>query len=119
MLEFRHGLINSGKPFLWAIRPDSIIEEDGNSGELLKELQERTKGKGLIVSWAPQEQVLAHGAVGGFLTHGGWNSIMESTHAGVPMICWPGKSDQQVNSRFVSEVWRVGSDMKDKREVSG
>ncbi|KAL4324164.1 hypothetical protein GQ457_11G007260 [Hibiscus cannabinus] len=116
MLEFWHGLINSGKPFLWVIRPDSIIGEDGNSGKLLMELQERTNGKGFIVNWAPQEQVLAHGAVGGFLTHGGWNSIMESTHAGVPMICWPAISDQQVNSRFVSEVWRVGLDMKDKCE---
>ncbi|KAE8684787.1 UDP-glucosyl transferase 85A3 [Hibiscus syriacus] len=118
MLEFCHGLVNSGNPFLWVIRPDSIIVEDGDSGQLLMDLQERTKGKGLIVSWAPQEQVLAHRAVGGFLTHGGWNSIMESTHAGVPMICCPVISDQQVNSRFVSEVWRVGLDMKDRYERS-
>ncbi|GMJ12143.1 UDP-glucosyl transferase 85A3 [Hibiscus trionum] len=118
MLEFWHGLVNSGKPFLWVIRPDSIMGGDGSSGQLLMDLQERTKGKGLIVSWAPQEQVLAHRAVGGFLTHGGWNSIMESTQAGVPMICWPAISDQQVNSRFVSEVWRVGLDMKDTCERS-
>ncbi|GMJ12140.1 ARABIDOPSIS THALIANA UDP-GLUCOSYL TRANSFERASE 85A1 [Hibiscus trionum] len=118
MLEFWHGLVNSDKPFLWVIRPDSIIRGDGSSGQLLMDLQERTKGKGLIVSWAPQEQVLAHGAVGGFLTHGGWNSIMESTQAGVPMICWPAMFDQQVNSRFVSEVWRVGLDMKDTCERS-
>ncbi|KAE8663027.1 hypothetical protein F3Y22_tig00113123pilonHSYRG00094 [Hibiscus syriacus] len=70
----------------------------------------------MIVSWAPQEQVLTHRAVGGFLTHGGWNKILESTHTGVPMICWPVISDQQVNSRFVSEVWRVGLDMKDRCE---
>lgn len=29
------------------------------------------------------------------------------------MICWPFFADQQVNSRFVSEVWKVGVDMKD------
>ncbi|KAE8663028.1 UDP-glucosyl transferase 85A3, putative isoform 2 [Hibiscus syriacus] len=118
ILEFWHGLVDSGKSFLLVIRPDLIIGEDssGNSAQLLTDLQERTKGKGMIVSWAPQEQVLSHPAVGGFLTHGGWNSILESTHAGVPMICWPVISDQQVNSRFVSEVWRVGLDMKDRCE---
>ena len=52
-------------------------------------------------------------AVGCFLTHSGWNSTMEGMVAGVPQICWPYFGDQMVNSRFVSEVWRVGLDMKD------
>ena len=29
------------------------------------------------------------------------------------MICWPYFADQQKNSRFVSEVWKLGMDMKD------
>ena len=29
------------------------------------------------------------------------------------MICWPYFADQQVNSRFVSHVWKLGMDMKD------
>ncbi|MFQ6647108.1 hypothetical protein Gotur_020416, partial [Gossypium turneri] len=73
------------------------------------ELVEGTKERGYIVDWAPQEDVLSHGAIGGFLTHSGWNSTLESVTAGVPMIC----GDQQLNSRFVEEVWKLGLDMKD------
>ncbi|MBA0697907.1 hypothetical protein Goari_021426 [Gossypium aridum] len=112
MLEFWHGLVNSGKPFLWVIRSNAIIGED-DPRKILEDLKDKTKGKGSIVSWAPQEEVLAHPAVGAFLTHSGWNSTLESIYAGVPMICWPLFVDQYVNSRCVSHVWRVGFDMKD------
>ncbi|TXG49880.1 hypothetical protein EZV62_025755 [Acer yangbiense] len=66
-----------------------------------------------MVGWATQEEVLAHHAVDGFLTDNGWNSTLESEVAGQPMICWPYFADQQVNSRFVGEVWRLRLDMKD------
>ncbi|KAJ9701558.1 hypothetical protein PVL29_006781 [Vitis rotundifolia] len=112
MMEFWHGLVNSGSRFLWVIRPDSLTEKDGEF-QLQAQLREVTKERGQIVDWAPQEEVLAHPAVGGFLTHGGWNSTLESIVAGVPMICWPYFSDQQLNSRFVSHVWKMGMDMKD------
>jgi UDP:flavonoid glycosyltransferase YjiC (YdhE family) len=69
-----------------------------------------------MVGWAPQEEVLAHPAIGGFLTHSGWNSTIDSITAGIPVICWPYLVDQQVNSRFVSEVWKLGMDMKDDCE---
>lgn len=114
-LEFWHGLVNSGVKFLWVIRPDSIDGKDSRS-EVPLELSEGTKQRGYIVEWAPQEEVLAHKAIGGFLTHNGWNSTLESIFEGVPMICWPNFLDQQVNSRFVSEVWRLGLDMKDSCE---
>ncbi|GKE35040.1 7-deoxyloganetic acid glucosyltransferase-like protein [Tanacetum coccineum] len=68
---------------------------------------------GCIVNWAPQEDVLAHRAIGGFLTHCGWNSTLESIVQGFPMICWPFYVDQLVNSRFVGEVWNVRIDIKD------
>ncbi|KAG9138334.1 hypothetical protein Leryth_001529 [Lithospermum erythrorhizon] len=60
-----------------------------------------------------RRQVLAHEAIGGFLTHSGWNSTLESIVEGVPMICWPFFADQQINSRFVEEVWKLGLDIKD------
>ncbi|XP_059627100.1 7-deoxyloganetic acid glucosyltransferase-like [Cornus florida] len=112
LMEFWHGLVNSGKKFLWVIRTNAVAGEDGDR-QIPAELSEGKKESGYITRWAPQEEVLAHPAVGGFLTHSGWNSTLESIVAGVPMICWPAGVDQQVNSRFVSEVWKVGLDMKD------
>lgn len=110
MMEIWHGLVNSNKRFLWVVRPDTVA---GGIEGVAVEVEEGTKERGLIVGWVPQEEVLAHEAVGGFLTHSGWNSTLESVVAGVPMICWPYFADQQVNSRFVSEVWKLGLDMKD------
>ena len=111
-MEFWYSLVNSKKRFLWALRPD-LVAEKYNENEVPTELVEGTKERGYIVSWAPQEEVLVHQAIGGFLTHSGWNSTLESIVVRVPMICWPYFADQQVNSRFVSEVWKLGLDMKD------
>ncbi|RDX81365.1 7-deoxyloganetic acid glucosyltransferase, partial [Mucuna pruriens] len=112
IVEIWYGLVNSKKRFLWVVRPD-MVGENENGDRVPAELEEGTKERGFIVGWAPQEEVLAHKAIGGFLTHGGWNSTLESLAAGVPMICWPYFGDQHVNSRFVSEVWKLGLDMKD------
>ncbi|KAD7480199.1 hypothetical protein E3N88_03335 [Mikania micrantha] len=109
-MEFWHGLVDSGSRFLWVIRPDSVTSDPM---DIPSELSKGTKERGYIVQWAPQEEVLAHRAVGGFLTHSGWNSTLESVIEGVPMICWPYFLDQQVNSRYVGEVWKLGLDMKD------
>jgi hypothetical protein len=112
LMEIWYGLVKSKKRFLWVIRPDMVAGKDDNDG-VPAELVEGTKERGFMVSWAPQEEVLAHVAIGGFLTHSGWNSTLESVVAKVPMICWPYFADQQINSRFVSEVWKIGLDMKD------
>nr|GEU63586.1 7-deoxyloganetic acid glucosyltransferase-like [Tanacetum cinerariifolium] len=80
------------------------------------ELLDRMKEMGCIIDWAPQEDVLAQRAIGAFFTHSGWNSTMESLVEGVPMICWPHSYDQQVNSRFSGEVWKVGIDIKDTQD---
>ncbi|XP_071734486.1 7-deoxyloganetic acid glucosyltransferase-like [Rutidosis leptorrhynchoides] len=110
--EIWHGLVNSGKHFLMVKRPGSVIGEYDDS-QVAKILVDETKKRGFFAEWVPQEEVLAHSAIGGFLTHSGWNSTMESIVEGVPMICWPLNVDQQVNSRFVSEVWKIGIDIKD------
>ncbi|RLM79512.1 7-deoxyloganetin glucosyltransferase-like [Panicum miliaceum] len=67
-----------------------------------------TAGRCHVTAWCPQEQVLRHPAVGCFLTHSGWNSTCESVSAGVPMVCWPGFSDQYTNCKYACEVWGVG-----------
>ncbi|KAL4188549.1 hypothetical protein AMTRI_Chr08g160850 [Amborella trichopoda] len=110
LTEFCYGIVNSGKPFLWVIRPDLL---DGEEAVLPEELALQAEAQGRFVKWAPQEEVLHHPAVVGFLTHSGWNSTLESLEAGVPMLCWSFFADQQVNSRFVEGVWGVGLDMKD------
>lgn len=110
LIEFWYGLVNSKKNFLWVVRPNSVA---GDGQNIPAHLLEGTVERGYMVRWAPQEEVLAHPAVGGFLTHSGWNSTLESIVAAVPMICWPYYADQQVNSRLVGEVWKIGFDMKD------
>ncbi|KAI3980255.1 hypothetical protein MKX01_035372 [Papaver californicum] len=112
-LEIWYGLVNSSHRFLWVRRPHSLLAKGDEESQIQAELVEATKERGYTVDWAPQEEVLNHPAVGGFFTHSGWNSTLESMVAGVPMVCWPHLADQQINSRYVSEVWKIGMDMKD------
>ncbi|XP_004489448.1 7-deoxyloganetin glucosyltransferase [Cicer arietinum] len=105
VLEFAWGLANSKKPFLWIIRPDLVI---GGSVVLSSEFVNETSDRGLIASWCPQEKVLNHPSIGGFLTHCGWNSTTESICAGVPMLCWPVFGDQPTNCRFICNEWEIG-----------
>lgn len=112
ILEFWHGLVNSGIRFLWVMR-SNLLREEEFSHQFVKELTDNCNERAYIVNWAPQEKVLSHPAIGGFLTHSGWNSTMESIVEGKPMICWGVYVDQRVTSRFVGEVWKIGLDMKD------
>ncbi|GMN41383.1 hypothetical protein TIFTF001_010609 [Ficus carica] len=75
--------------------------------------------RGHIVKWAPQQEVLAHKSVGAFWTHNGWNSTLESVSEGVPTICMPCFSDQKVNARFVSQVWKAGLQLENGKLERG
>ncbi|WOG90102.1 hypothetical protein DCAR_0209343 [Daucus carota subsp. sativus] len=106
LMEFGWGLANSNCSFLWIIRPDLIM---GKSDITLgAEFMDAIKNRGIIASWCPQEDVLNHVAVGGFLTHGGWNSTLESITAGVPMLCWPFFGDQITNCKYMRDEWECG-----------
>ncbi|KAL0422392.1 UNVERIFIED_CONTAM: 7-deoxyloganetin glucosyltransferase [Sesamum latifolium] len=109
MVEFVWGLSSSNQHFLWIIRPDLI---NGKGSVLPEGFLEETKGRGLMVGWCPQEQVLSHRAVGGFLTHCGWNSTIETISSGVPMVCWPFFAEQQTNCWYACAKWGVGVEIE-------
>ncbi|KAJ0712524.1 UDP-glycosyltransferase 85C2 [Helianthus annuus] len=109
--EFGWGLANSNHYFLWIIRSNLVI---GEAAALPDEFEEHIKTRGFIASWCSQEKVLNHPSVGGFLTHCGWGSTIESLSAGVPMICWPFSWDQMTNCRYICKEWEVGVEMGNK-----
>ncbi|XP_010491132.1 PREDICTED: UDP-glycosyltransferase 76C1-like [Camelina sativa] len=118
-LEIACGLGNTNQSFLWVVRPGSVRGRDWIES-LPSGFMESLESKGKIVRWAPQLDVLAHRATGGFLTHNGWNSTLESICEGVPMICLPFVWDQMLNARCISEVWRIGIHLEgriEKREI--
>ncbi|MCO5581292.1 hypothetical protein L7F22_035171 [Adiantum nelumboides] len=111
------GLEISEQPFLWVIRPDSI--EVPLESALPDGFQERTKERGLIITWGPQLLILSHPSIGGFLTHGGWNSIIENMSLGsVPMICWPHVAEQRLNRRMMARHWNIGIGLQHRSDGS-
>uniref|UniRef100_A0A0E0LL09 Glycosyltransferase n=1 Tax=Oryza punctata TaxID=4537 RepID=A0A0E0LL09_ORYPU len=102
--EVAAGLERSGHRFLWALRglpaAGSVHPTEANLDELLPEgFLERTKERGLVwPTWAPQKEILAHAAIGGFVTHCGWNSTLESLWNGVPLVPWPLYAEQRLNA---------------------
>ncbi|XP_043724474.1 UDP-glycosyltransferase 76B1-like isoform X1 [Telopea speciosissima] len=115
-MEMAWGLANSKCPFLWVVRSGLVHDSDRVEPLWPDGFLEMISGKGCIVKWAPQQDVLAHPAVGGFWTHNGWNSTLESICEGVPMLCHPNFGDQMVNARYVSHVWRVGLHLENRLE---
>nr|QIA50550.1 hydroquinone glycosyltransferase [Bergenia purpurascens]QIZ12945.1 hydroquinone glucosyltransferase [Bergenia purpurascens] len=104
--ELALGLDMSEQRFLWVVRSpnDQAANATYFSAQsisdplsfLPKGFLEKTKGKGLVVpNWAPQAQILSHGSTGGFLTHCGWNSTLESVVNGIPLITWPLYAEQK------------------------
>ncbi|KAM1995784.1 hypothetical protein ACFX15_028801 [Malus domestica] len=109
------GLANSKQPFLWVIRPGSVSGSNWME-QLPQGFIEEIGERGYIVKWAPQRKVLSHRAIGGFWSHCGWNSTLESLSEGIPMICTPSFGDQKVHSRYVSLVWKVGLHLDNELE---
>uniref|UniRef100_A0ACD5XPK9 Uncharacterized protein n=1 Tax=Avena sativa TaxID=4498 RepID=A0ACD5XPK9_AVESA len=105
LLEFAWGLADSGYPFIWNIRPDLVR---GDTAVLPPEFMSVVGGRSMLTTWCSQEKVIAHEAVGVFLTHSGWNSTLESIGAGVPMLGWPFFGEQQTNCRYKCTEWGNG-----------
>ncbi|KAJ1288708.1 hypothetical protein BS78_02G109000 [Paspalum vaginatum] len=115
-LELARGLADSGHPFLWVVRPKQVVDCESESARLPDGFEEAVEGRGMVIRWAPQREVLAHPAVGGFWTHGGWNSTLEGISEGIPMICSPDAIDQMMNTRYVQDVWGVGFELEGELE---
>ncbi|KAG9451454.1 hypothetical protein H6P81_011419 [Aristolochia fimbriata] len=115
LIEFAWGLADSNHPFLWVIRADLV---KGETAVVPPEFVEATGGRGLLLNWVPQEELLQQPAIGGFLTHCGWNSTGESFCGGVPVVCWPFFAEQQTNCRYACTEWGVGMEVdKDVRRT--
>ncbi|OMO81852.1 UDP-glucuronosyl/UDP-glucosyltransferase [Corchorus capsularis] len=106
--ELGLGLEASNKPFIWVLRGNDISKKVVN---WMKEegFEERIKGRGLVIlGWVPQVLILSHPAIGGFLTHCGWNSTVEGISAGLPFITWPQVSDQFTDEKLIVQILKVG-----------
>ncbi|XP_072088242.1 7-deoxyloganetin glucosyltransferase-like [Arachis hypogaea] len=113
--EFAWGLINNKYHFLWVIRPNLVHDNNNNGDRKLSDeyvnVIERCE-RGLVLGWCQQEKVLCHASIGGFLTHCGWNSTLESICEGVPMACWPFFAEQQTNSFYACKKWGIGMEIE-------
>ncbi|KAL6992376.1 hydroquinone glucosyltransferase [Sarracenia purpurea var. burkii] len=118
LTELAFGLEVSEQRFLWVVRSpnDKIanatyfgVESQKSPFAFLPDgFVERTKERGLVVpSWAPQAEILSHRSSGGFLTHCGWNSTLESLVNGVPLIAWPLYAEQKMNAVMLTEDIKV------------
>ncbi|KAK9086098.1 hypothetical protein Sjap_026509 [Stephania japonica] len=105
--ELALGLKGTKRPFLWVLN---------NSSKVLNAFNEVDVALGKVVSWSPQREVLRHEAIGCYLTHCGWNSIMEAIEeCAKPLLCCPIAGDQFVNCRYVVKVWGIGERMERMR----
>ncbi|KAG7940906.1 hypothetical protein I3843_16G009600 [Carya illinoinensis] len=101
--EIAFGLEMAEHPFIWVVRSRTWVVPEG--------WKERVKEKGLVLhDWVDQRSILSHLAIGGFLSHCGWNSILESISMGVPLLAWPilGISDQGLNAKYIVSGWGAG-----------
>ncbi|XVE68234.1 hypothetical protein DITRI_Ditri09bG0052100 [Diplodiscus trichospermus] len=105
--ELRDGLEKSEYRFLWVLKTKKVDKDDN---EDLKDLLscsflERTRNKGMVLNeWVNQQDILAHPAIGGFVNHCGWNSVMEAAQRGIPVLAWPQHGDQRVNAEVLEKA---------------
>ncbi|KAI4324165.1 hypothetical protein L6164_023723 [Bauhinia variegata] len=125
--EIADGLERSGQRFLWVVKRPPSDEKTKQTHDTTGEFDvtsilqdgflERTKDRGLMVrSWAPQVEVLNRESVGGFVTHCGWNSVLEAVVAGVPMIAWPLYAEQHLNRNQLVENLKMAIGLEHRQE---
>eukprot|EP00252_Welwitschia_mirabilis_P011345 TRINITY_DN2550_c0_g1_i1.p1 TRINITY_DN2550_c0_g1~~TRINITY_DN2550_c0_g1_i1.p1 ORF type:complete len:480 (-),score=8.69 TRINITY_DN2550_c0_g1_i1:246-1685(-) len=120
MAEMAAGLEASGHKFLWIVREELRTASGyyhGEKGRGVEEILpegflERTKERGLVVpGWVPQIAVLSHASLGGFISHCGWNSVLEAIFCGVPVVPWPLVGEQRLNAAMLLKEYGVGVEL--------
>ncbi|KAG9137748.1 hypothetical protein Leryth_019387 [Lithospermum erythrorhizon] len=124
--ELAIGLEQSGQRFIWVVRmPNDKAanaayfnsETEDSLGFLPDGFLARTKARGLVIrDWAPQAEILSHGSTGGYLTHCGWNSILEAVTCGIPLIVWPLYAEQRTNAVLLTEELKVALRPKESED---
>ncbi|KAF3651715.1 putative UDP-glycosyltransferase 89A2-like [Capsicum annuum] len=98
------GLEKSGVRFILVVKKLTAQQEEQGFGSVSEGFEKRVSGRGLVIKgWAPQVEILGHRAVGGFLSHCGWNSVLEAIVAGVLILGWPMEADQFINAWWLVE----------------
>ncbi|VYS45152.1 unnamed protein product [Arabidopsis thaliana] len=114
-------LEKSGVRFIWAVRDaakkvnssDNSVEED----VIPAGFEERVKEKGLVIrGWAPQTMILEHRAVGSYLTHLGWGSVLEGMVGGVMLLAWPMQADHFFNTTLIVDKLRAAVRVGENRD---
>uniref|UniRef100_A0A1J3IU29 Glycosyltransferase n=1 Tax=Noccaea caerulescens TaxID=107243 RepID=A0A1J3IU29_NOCCA len=114
--EIARGLELCQSRFLWSLRTEDVANDD----DLLPEgFLDRVSGRGMICGWSPQVEILAHKAVGGFVSHCGWNSIVESLWFGVPIVTWPMYAEQQLNAFLMVMELKLAVEMRLDYRIHG
>lgn len=114
--EIATGLERSEQKFIWVVREadkGDIFAGDARKQQLPMGFEERVRERGIVVrEWAPQMEILGHPSTGGFVSHCGWNSCLESIINGVPIAAWPMHSDQPANAVLIARVLRIGVELE-------
>ncbi|KAB2088411.1 hypothetical protein E1A91_A04G184900v1 [Gossypium mustelinum] len=109
MEALANGLEKSDTRFIWVVKPGTTQQHVEGFGVVPDGFEQRTAGQGLVIKgWAPQALILNHKAVGGFLSHCGWNSVSEAIVGGAMMLAWPMEADQFLNARLLVDDIGVG-----------
>lgn len=136
MTELAWGLELSEQRFIWVVRTPNDARAEGSffsagsdaedpKSYLPDGFEERIGDRGLVMpSWCPQVEILAHESTGGFVSHCGWNSTLESLANGVPMIAWPLYAEQRMNATMLVEqvgvavrAGEVGGGVTGRKEI--